>query len=255
MDTFTWRPIAQLNAEWAVVARSPGSRAALAGLAGADPAIASLGVGDLGELVDLLPDGARRARRPARARRLDGRSSAAVVAAMLRHQDVHPLVPRAIVQALLPGLVGVARRLSWGSGGEWRDGGAFLADAVTTAWEVVVEWTGHDRPYAVLDLLSAVRCRMRRQLLRHRACAEWPLRDGRSGEDAEEAGGGASTDLDELAHAIDEEWGRGLDPEDAAILYAHRVLGYTIAELAELTGRSRRYLSDRRDRAAGALIA
>jgi hypothetical protein len=175
---------------------------------------------------------------------------------MLRHEHVHPLVPRAIVQALLPGLVGVARRLSWGSGGEWRDGGAFLADAVTTAWEVVVEWSGHDRPYAVLDILSAVRCRMRRQLLRHRSRAEWPLRDGRDGGERDELiGGGSGTDLDELAHAIDDEWGRGLDPQDAAVLYAHRVLGYSIAELAQLTGRSRRYLSDRRDRAAGTLIA
>ena len=56
----------------------------------------------------------------------------------------------------------------WGSGGDWDGGGAFFADPVTTAWEVIVDWAGDDRDYAVLDLLSAIRCRLRRQLLHQR---------------------------------------------------------------------------------------
>ena len=99
----------------------------------------------------------------------DRARAARVIQAMLRSQGVHPLVPRAVLQAILPGLVSVARRLSWGAGGDWNGGGAFFVDLLTTAWEVVVEWAGDDRDYAVLDLLSAIRCRLRRQRLSQRA--------------------------------------------------------------------------------------
>lgn len=253
MDTFSWRPIHRLNADWAAQGRSDASRRALERLAEAEPSVAALGVHDLGELVAATSGrGAGRGGEP----RLRPDAAAAVVSAMLRSQGVHPLVPRAIVQALVPGLVGVARRLSWGAGGEWHDGGAFFSDVVTTAWEVVVEWSGQSRPYAVGDVLSAVRCRVRRQLLRHRARADHPA----ASPPPEDAAGrdlarSDRTDLEELAHAIDERWGRDVDVTDAAVLYAHRVLGYSLAELSQLTGRSRRYLSERRDRASGALIA
>ena len=110
------------------------------------------------------------------------------------------------------------------SGGDWEDGSAFFADVVATAWEVVVDWAGDDRSYAVLDLLSAVRRRARRQLLAqknartrvslglderlHRVPATW-----------------STTDLDLLAHTIDDLRDQGLHPADAAVAYTHHVLG------------------------------
>jgi len=240
------RPIDQMTADWVSTSRSRPSRQALTLLAEAEPEVAALGVDDLGGLVDAL-----RVAGPAG----DRERAARVFRAMLRSQSVHPLVPRAILQALLPGLVTVARRLSWGAGGEWDDGGAFFADLVATAWEVVVAWSGDDRRYAVLDLLSAVRCRLRRQAARHRTAWERESigLDPESGVGA--AGSSGTTDLEDLARTIDSLAGHGLDPSDAAVLYGNCVLGLTTTELSRMTGRSRRHLDGRRRRAAQELCA
>jgi hypothetical protein len=246
MPDDTFRPIDRLSAEWERTGRSREGREALRALAAAEEVVARLGAGDLAGLVAAL--------RRARGRR--GREEAArVLQAMLRSQDVHPLVPRAILQALLPGLINVARRLSWGRGGDWSDGGAFFADVVATAWEVIAAWSGEDRDYAVLDLLSAVRCRVRRQLVGQRTARE-RLVLGLADDDrllCRPCPG--ATDLDRLAWAIEEMSGRGLDPADAAVLYGNRVLGLSIAELTRLSGKTRRQLECRRERAQGALCA
>jgi hypothetical protein len=164
------------------------------------------------------------------------------------------LLARAILQAILPGLVSVARRLSWGAGGEWTDGGAFFSDLVTTAWEVIAAWAGQDRQYAVLDLLSAIRCRMRRQFIERERTKELPL--GPEFEDRVIAHPSfGRTALDELASAIEEHVDLGLDPVDGAVLYGVRVLGLTTADLARISGRSRRYLSGCRIRAEAHLRA
>lgn len=239
------RPIDQLNAEWTVTGRTEEAREALRRLSAAEPDVAETGAQDLGGLVASL-HGARGAHQRER--------SARVLAAMLRSQDVHPLVPRAILQAIVPGLVSVGRRLQWGTGGEWRDGGAFFADLVSTAWEVIRAWAGQDRGYAVLDLLSAIRCRARRQLLAHRT------EHGRTHvglEPASEGGTPSSgtTALDELAHLLDAMAGQGIARRDAAVLYGNRVLGLTLSELSEVTGLSRHRLDGSRRRAARALCA
>src|SRR5271166_823176 len=240
------RPIDQMTADWVSTSRSRPSRQALTLLAEAEPEVAALGVDDLGGLVDAL-----RVAGPAG----DRERAARVFRAMLRSQSVHPLVPRAILQALLPGLVTVARRLSWGAGGEWDDGGAFFADLVATAWEVIVAWSGDDRSYAVLDLLSAIRCRVRRQAARHRSAGDRESLglDPESGATATSTSG--TTDLEDLARTIDSLAGHGLDPSDAAVLYGNCVLGLTTTELSRMTGRSRRHLDGRRRRAAQELCA
>ncbi len=55
-----------------------------------------------------------------------------------------------------------------------------------------------------------------------------------------------ATDLELLARAIDDLRGDELDVVEAAVLYGTRVLGFSMTELSKLTGRSRRYLADRR---------
>jgi len=243
MDQLAHRPIDQMGAEWEAMGRSADSRAALERLAEHEPAIASLGVGNLGELVDSL-------RRSGRGSDLDRAQAAFVVRAMLRSEAAHPMVGRAILQAVVPGLVTVARRLSWGTGGEWDSPASFFSDLVATAWEVIAEWEGQDRRYAVLDLLSAVRCRLRRQLLRHRQRCDQTV----TGFDLDACGhaswSSGTTDLEELVRAIDDLDGRGIDSHDAALLYANRVLGLSVSELARLTGWSRRHVAGGRDRAA-----
>ena len=225
--------------DWTAVSRGVESKHALNSLAAIEPDVAATGAEDLGELVALLRGTIGDPR---------GDWAPSVLQAMLRTQSVHPLIPRAILQALLPGLVTVARRLSWGSGGDWTDGGTFFSDLITTSWEVITDWRGEDRTYALLDLLSAVRCRMRRQILSRRSTreiavgAELDLRLGvRAAPEL--------TDLEVLAHAIEDLDGNQLDSTDAAVLYGNRVLGLSMTEIAKMTGRSRRFLADRRRRA------
>lgn len=236
-------PIDHLTADWLASRRGSQSKHAYALLAASEPEIASVMVTDLHELVGQMREAIGDP---------SGGWAPRVLQAMLRAQAVHPLVPRAVLQALLPGLVTVARRLSWGSGGNWTDGGAFFGDLTTTAWEVITEWQGQDRPYALLDLLSAIRCRMRRQILNQRHDREVTL--GNEYEQRVNATASIeTTDLELLAQAIDESKGKELTTADAAVLYSVRVLGLSMTDLSKLTGRSRRYLSDRRARAEALL--
>ena len=240
------RPIDQLAADWHARSHSPESREALARLARAERVVASLGACDLGDVVASL----------AHSREADSRYGAAkVLQAMIRSQAVHPMIPRAILQAMMPGLVVAAKRLAWGAGGDWQGPGPFLSDVVTTAWEVIVEWAGQDRDYAVLDLLSAVRCRLRRQLLRQRTARERLAFGVDPDHLRQPQWASGTTDLDELARAVNRAVQHDLDTFDAAILYANRVLGLTIAELARITGRSPRHVVGRRDEAVRKLVA
>ena len=124
-------------------------------------------------------------------RRASGRAqreeAARLVRVLLREADADPFIGRMLVQALLPGLVTVAGKLRWGQGGDWQDGEEFFGELLATTWLVLREWAGQDRPYAVLDLLSAIRCRLRRQLFR-------------------------AKDLGERAATLDAGGGRGSDP-------------------------------------------
>jgi hypothetical protein len=251
MDTFAHRPIDQLNTDWAVTGRTPGAARAMARLAACEPTLAALGCADLAELVTSL-------RRPGSATGRGGADTvereraAAAVRCMLRSAAAHPLVPRAILQALVPGLVTVARRLRWGRGGDWDDGGAFFGDLLALCWEVIEAWSGEDRPYAAPDILSAVRCRMRRRVASDRAAREREV----PGLDAAEVAGPAvapATDLEELTRVLLDLAGHGIAREDAAVLYGHRVLGYSTVEMSRMTGRSRRSLDARRRRALALL--
>ncbi len=239
------QPIDQLTVDWRAVGRGTESERAIRLLSVHEPVVAATGSRDLHELVGQLRDAIG-----------DERATwaPAVVQAMLRSANLHPLIPRSILQAIVPGLVTVARRLSWGSGGEWTDGGGFFSDLITTTWEVIVEWSGDDRPYALLDLLSAIRCRMRRQIVNGRAARERPSTPEVEQRLSSSVWTGV-TDLDVLAQAIQELSGTLLDPTDAAVLYCHRVLGLSMTELSRLTGRSKRFLADRRRRAEELLCA
>jgi hypothetical protein len=86
---------------------------------------------------------------------------------------------------------------------------------------------------------------VRRQLFREKDQRE---RNSPGLEGAAERGSSGGTDLDELAKMLIELHRQGMRTEDVQILYAHHVLGYSIAELAVRTGRDRRALYARRDR-------
>ncbi len=247
--------IDQMAAEWESLGRSAAAVRSLRTVAPSDPVLSRLILGTADDpppcptpcdLVEHMRNASGRAARE---------EAAHLIRAMLRQAGADPFISRMLVQALLPGLVTVAGKLRWGQGGDWQDGEEFFGELLSTTWLVLQEWSGQDRPYAVLDLLSAIRCRLRRQLFRSKDLegrtvplgpdlAETPARSLR-----------AETDLEELARILIELHEEGMRPDEVQVLYAHHVLGYSMAELAAMTGRDRRALYARRDRGQRRLCA
>lgn len=217
-----------LRSQWEPLAHSPQSRDALAALFEQEPTLDVLGVEDLGELVDAL-------RGPRR--RLDAITADRILGLLVAHQDVDPLVAVAVVVALVPGLMGVARRLSWGATGPWGGPECFAGELLTTTWEVVTDWAGRRREYMAPALLSAVRKRLERRA----AC--WRREMGERAEmtNVEGLEGPSLSAAEHLARAL-EDATEIIGRRNTAVVYARRVLGMTATDLAALTGESRHAL-------------
>ncbi|HVA08878.1 MAG TPA: hypothetical protein VNG12_19255 [Acidimicrobiales bacterium] len=245
-------PVRQLNAEWETLGRSRRSVQVLQELAGRDRSLARLvdpsGAGPVcrtpWDLVDHMHHATGRRGRE---------EAAALVRVLLREATLDPLVGRFILQALVPGMMTVANRLRWGHGGDWEGGDDFFAELLSTAWVVVRDWSGQDRPYAAGDLLSAIRCRMRRTLFRAKDLQLQHVQITPAVSETLTAR--SETDLERLARELIELRREGMRSDEVEVLYAHHVLGYSIAELAVFTGRERRALYSRRDRGHRRLCA
>jgi hypothetical protein len=243
--------IDQMAAEWHSVGRSPAAVRSLRRVARRDQGLALLLIGNKAEPPRCpTPYDVVEHMRQAKGR--VQREEAARLVRVLLREAADPFVARMLVQALVPGLVHVAAKLQWGRGGEWQHGEEFFGELLSTTWVVVQEWAGQDRPYAVLDLLSAIRCRLRRQLFRSKDLStqvvpiggELPARTSRT-----------ESDLEALTRLLVDLHGEGMRADELQVLYAHYVLGYSIAELSVLTGRDRRGLYTRRDRGRRRLCA
>jgi hypothetical protein len=245
-------PIEQMNAEWRRLGRSRNAVRVLQRLAERDPALAVLVLGEVGDggpagNAPLCPTPCDLIDHMRQATGNRGREqAAALIRVMLREAALDPVVVRCLMQALIPGLLTVAGRLRWGQGGDWEDGSEFFSETLSMTWMVVTEWAGQDRPYAVLDLLSAIRCRMRRQLFRARDARQ--LQVQMSPGVPEPRAVQCESDLEVLARTLIDLRHEGMRSEEVEVLYAHHVLGFSIAELALVTGRDRRALYARRDR-------
>jgi hypothetical protein len=148
--------LGRLRVEWRAISRSPDSRRAATAFALRHPELALVGVCDLGDLVLALE---ARGGRTVEQR-------AAIVAKLLEDAgDEH--LRRALLQTLLPGVVSVARQLHFGRG-IINDPSEVLDMAIATLSELLVDWAGQSRPYAAPDLLSALRGRVRRWLLKEK---------------------------------------------------------------------------------------
>jgi hypothetical protein len=222
-----------MERDWAAVGTSAAARDAAARLGLAEPVVAALGARDLAEVV---------AATSARARATGSGRPLAVVAAMARSAAVHPLVPRAIVQAMMPGVVATA--LAIGPVGPWPDLDAVVVDAVRMTWEIVMKWSGQHRPYVAPDLTSALRLRL------HREHWAWQreLRATNEDDGPLVGPGGERSALEQLATAITDRVAAGFDRPDAAVVYGRRVLGLTAQEVADLTGQSLRQIEYRTSR-------
>ena len=240
MDTPTIR---HLRSEWLAIGATPPSSSACHRLAQCEPVVADLEVDNLAELVTALSLSSGQ---------LSRNESAEVITAMLRSADVDALVPRAIIEALIPGVLALPRRFDLAEG-PWCDLDAFHADAISALWELTTRWSGTHRPYAAGDLLSGVRTRLRTlqsSERRHRSRQSGSLGEldalpasiGRTGEEL-------------LAAALAEATGHGLMVSDAAVLYATRVLGMALTEVAQLAGLPVGHLCRRRRIAIDRLVA
>jgi hypothetical protein len=240
MDSPTIR---QLRTEWQTLGTAPHSRTVFLRLAACEPVIAHLQVNDLAELVDVLSLSSHQ---------LSRNEAAAVIAAMLRSAGVDVVVPRAIIQALIPGVVALSRRID-SADGPWCDLDQFFVDAISCLWEQIVAWSGTTRPYAAGDLLSGVRTRLRTLQAserRHRSRrADTPdaldLIPGSIGRTGEEL----------LTAELIEATGHRLTSADATLLYSTAVLGMSVAEVADHTGESVVRLRRRRRNLIAGLVA
>jgi len=232
-----------LRSEWLAIGTTPQSIAACHRLAQCEPVVADLEVDNLAELVAALSLSSGR---------LSRNEAAEVIMAMLRSADSDALVHRAIIEALIPGLLALPRRFDL-TEGPWCNLDAFHADAVSALWELTTRWSGTHRPYAAGDLLSGVRTRLRTlqsSERRHRSRQSGspatldtlPASIGRTGEEL-------------LAGALAEATGHGLKGADAAVLYATRVLGMSLTEVAQLAGLPTGHLRRRRRIAIDRLVA
>ena len=150
----------ELRSEWRHTGRDPAARAACRRLAAEHPDLSLEGCTDLYDVVALCES-------------RGGRSvveRAALVRALLEEARERP-VQRALVQTLLPGLVSVCRQLRFGEG-IVDEPSETVAIAVSLLGELVIDWAGQSRPYAAPDLLSALRGRLRRWLLKEKAARD-----------------------------------------------------------------------------------
>jgi hypothetical protein len=235
--------IKRLRSEWQAIGTTPQSSTACHRLAEIEPLVAHLEVNNLAELVAALSISSGR---------LSRNEAAEVITAMLRSADVDALVPRAIIEALIPGILALPRSLDLADG-PWCDLDAFYGDAISALWELTTRWSGTHRPYAAGDLLSGVRTRLRtlqsserrhrsRQSASPAALDALPASIGRTGEEL-------------LAAAIVDATGHGLTIADAAVLYATRVLGMSLTEVADIAGVPAGHLRWRRRNAIDRLVA
>jgi len=148
--------LGQLREDWRWLGRRQDSRRAYERLREAHPDVALDGLVDLRDLVVALDTGG-------------GRSvieRARIVQALLEEAG-DEMIARALLQTLLPGVVSVCRQLRFGQGIVDAPHET-VAMAVSLLNELIVDWAGQSRPYAAPDLLSALRGRLRRWLLKEK---------------------------------------------------------------------------------------
>jgi len=149
--------LGQLRREWQHLGRSNEACRSLERLAERHP---DAGLGQMSDLCDVLDA-------------LEMRSGLCVleraqIVRVLLEEARDPLIHRTLLQTLLPGIVSVCRQLRFGEG-IIRDPGETLATAVALASELLVDWAGESRQYSAPDILSALRGRLRRWLLKEKA--------------------------------------------------------------------------------------
>ena len=148
--------LGQMRYEWQHVGRTPNARRAMARLSERHPQLGLEGLLDLSDVIAVLE--ARGGRNVL--------ERAEIVRALLEEAG-DPQIHRTLLQTLIPGIVSVCRQLRFGDG-IIDDPSDTVAMALSLASELLTDWAGQSRQYAAPDLLSALRGRLRRWLLKEK---------------------------------------------------------------------------------------
>jgi hypothetical protein len=152
--------LTQLRTEWQRVGRRASARESARRLDDRHPDLDLGQQEDLCDVVVLLESrGGRNVLERAR-----------IVRALLEEAS-DPDIHRALLQTLLPGVVSVCRQLRFGEG-IIEEPSETLAMAISLLSELLIDWAGQSRQYAAPDLLSALRGRLRRWLLKEKEAAK-----------------------------------------------------------------------------------
>jgi hypothetical protein len=184
-------------------------------------------------------------------RRGDPRAANAVLGALLRLAE-DPLAARAVLQAVLPSLAARAWRRRWDGSRLWDDVGELDAEMVLVAMERIAELAGSSPEWpsqAIVEVASA-RLRWAAQVARRRQVDTVPLD---AVHDLAVPDDGVEDDFADVL--LDAVAAGGLRRDDAALIYATRVLGFTPAEVAERQRRDVRAVRTQRARAERTLVA
>ena len=149
--------LGQMRYEWLHVGHAPRARVAMASLAEGHQ---DLDLGSLNDLYDVVSLLEARGGRNVLER-------AEIVRALLEEAG-DPEIHRALLQTLIPGIVSVCRQLRFGDG-IVEDASETVGVALGLASELLTDWAGQSRQYAAPDILSALRGRLRRWLLKEKA--------------------------------------------------------------------------------------
>lgn len=148
--------LGQLRRDWLRTGRTPNSQRAFAMLATRWPGLPLAGLNDLGDVVDALE----------RRSGLTMLEKADVLKALLVESH-DPEISRALLQTLLPGIISTCRQLRFGEG-IVAEPSEMLAVAIATCTELIHNWAGQYRQFCAPDLLSALRGRLRRWMLKEK---------------------------------------------------------------------------------------
>jgi DNA-directed RNA polymerase specialized sigma24 family protein len=243
-----------------MTASTAGARRAFARLVEDEPEVRSVDAADYGELVA----------------RLDRRHPETInegwriIAALLRHLEGDAVAATALLVAVTPMMLAVARRLRWGSGGPWADREEFVAEVISTTWTAAHAMRAQPSVYPLHSLERRVTGRLERhrdRAARSRAVEVSTLFDGL--DDAEARGpveaelyrNGLLADrhpvpvLDALATALCAVEESVLDRKLVQLVYARRVLGYPIREVSSFLGESENAVEYQAARAEALLCA
>lgn len=159
-----------------------------------------------------------------------------VATALVRQCPSSNLLGLGLLVTLRPGLGEIGRRLDWGRHGAWHDRATFTTDLVSSAWHVLHQLGGRTLAFPFPTILRRTRQRLIREQQASRHVAAHEL--------ASCFGGAKGTDvleridrrpvpvLDQLARALVGPETAALSRDEARLLFRHRVLGYSLEELA-----------------------